>query len=119
MKQFLQQQQMKGTGLSASSSPMGAQSSPPPPPQPKESFVRRYKFMWPLLLTVNLAVGGHFLFPLFDPFNGLFKIMEFVCRMIRIFGLFCLLNVFLDIVVCGWDRLIVHFLIFQIFFSEF
>ncbi|RVX17206.1 hypothetical protein CK203_003157 [Vitis vinifera] len=61
---------MKGTGLSASSSPMGAQSSPPPPPQPKESFVRRYKFMWPLLLTVNLAVGGHFLFPLFDPFNG-------------------------------------------------
>ncbi|XP_034695250.1 uncharacterized protein LOC117921481 [Vitis riparia] len=59
VKQFLQQQQMKGTGLSASSSPMGAQSSPPPPPQPKESFVRRYKFMWPLLLTVNLAVGAY------------------------------------------------------------
>ncbi|XP_010262148.1 PREDICTED: WAS/WASL-interacting protein family member 3-like [Nelumbo nucifera] len=33
---------------------------PPPPPQPpKESFARRYKFMWPLLLTVNLAVGAY------------------------------------------------------------
>ncbi|KAK6911895.1 Helicase, C-terminal, partial [Dillenia turbinata] len=32
-------------------------SSKPPPPPPKESFARRYKFLWPLLLTVNLAVG--------------------------------------------------------------
>lgn len=32
--------------------------APPPPPPPKESFARRYKYMWPLLLTVNLAVGG-------------------------------------------------------------
>ena len=95
MKQFQQQQQMKGTGLSASSSTMGAQPSPPPPPPPpppKESFVRRYKFVWPLLLAVNLAVGGHSLFPLFYPFNRLFKIMEFVCWMIRIFGFFLLVE---------------------------
>ncbi|XP_048130012.1 uncharacterized protein LOC115737547 isoform X2 [Rhodamnia argentea] len=32
-------------------------SQPPPPPPPKESFARRYKFLWPLLLTVNAAVG--------------------------------------------------------------
>ncbi|XP_077210098.1 uncharacterized protein LOC143845604 [Tasmannia lanceolata] len=34
-----------------------SQSTPPPPP--KESFARRYKFLWPLLLTVNLAVGAY------------------------------------------------------------
>lgn len=33
---------------------------PPPSPPPKESFARRYKFLWPLLLTVNVAVGGPF-----------------------------------------------------------
>ncbi|CAA3010890.1 WAS WASL-interacting family member 3 isoform X1 [Olea europaea subsp. europaea] len=34
---------------------------PPPPPQPpKESFARRYKFIWPLLLAVNLTVGAYF-----------------------------------------------------------
>ncbi|KAK4773492.1 hypothetical protein SAY87_028511 [Trapa incisa] len=32
---------------------------PPPSPPPKESFARRYKFLWPLLLTVNLAVGAY------------------------------------------------------------
>ncbi|XP_058069279.1 uncharacterized protein LOC131218627 isoform X2 [Magnolia sinica] len=31
----------------------------PPPTPPKESFARRYKFVWPLLLAVNLAVGGY------------------------------------------------------------
>ncbi|CAG7896430.1 unnamed protein product [Brassica rapa] len=36
--------------------------APPPPPPPKESFARRYKYMWPLLLTVNLAVGGYLFF---------------------------------------------------------
>jgi hypothetical protein len=56
------------TGTSSSSSSaaaaasykMGSQSTaPPPPPQPpKESFARRYKFLWPLILTVNLSVGG-------------------------------------------------------------
>ncbi|GAB4842461.1 hypothetical protein Ancab_012434 [Ancistrocladus abbreviatus] len=34
----------------------GAASKLPDPP--KELFARRYKFVWPLLLTVNLAVGG-------------------------------------------------------------
>ncbi|KDP40782.1 hypothetical protein JCGZ_24781 [Jatropha curcas] len=37
---------------------MGSQSTAPPPPQPpEESFARRYKFLWPLILTVNLTVG--------------------------------------------------------------
>ncbi|AEE33195.1 hypothetical protein ISN45_At01g047200 [Arabidopsis thaliana x Arabidopsis arenosa] len=40
---------------------MGGGSVPPPPP-PKESFARRYKYVWPLLLTVNLAVGGYLFF---------------------------------------------------------
>ncbi|KAJ6394705.1 hypothetical protein OIU77_023833 [Salix suchowensis] len=57
----------KATASSSSSSTaaaasykMGSQSTTPPqPPQPpKESFARRYKFLWPLLLTVNLAVGA-------------------------------------------------------------
>ncbi|KAG5229204.1 zinc finger protein [Salix suchowensis] len=45
----------------AASYKMGSQSTTPPqPPQPpKESFARRYKFLWPLLLTVNLAVGAY------------------------------------------------------------
>ncbi|XP_052306034.1 uncharacterized protein LOC18094854 isoform X1 [Populus trichocarpa] len=57
------------TGTSSSSSSaaaaasykMGSQSTaPPPPPQPpKESFARRYKFLWPLILTVNLSVGAY------------------------------------------------------------
>ncbi|KAM3732254.1 hypothetical protein ACB098_11G046200 [Castanea mollissima] len=48
---------------SSSSSTMGTQSSSAPPPQPptppKESFARRYKFVWPMLLAVNLAVGAY------------------------------------------------------------
>lgn len=50
-------------------SPMGTQTTAPPPPPPpplpppKESFARRYKFVWPMLLAVNLAVGGHFSSP--------------------------------------------------------
>ncbi|KAK9726962.1 hypothetical protein RND81_05G248800 [Saponaria officinalis] len=30
-----------------------------PPEIPKESFARRYKYVWPLLLTVNLAIGAY------------------------------------------------------------
>ncbi|XP_043718625.1 uncharacterized protein LOC122666652 [Telopea speciosissima] len=32
---------------------------PPPPEPPKVPFTRRYKFLWPLLLTVNLSVGAY------------------------------------------------------------
>ncbi|KAI4381870.1 hypothetical protein MLD38_007897 [Melastoma candidum] len=32
---------------------------PPPPPPAKEPFARRYKFLWPLLLAVNIAVGAY------------------------------------------------------------
>ncbi|CAL1360771.1 unnamed protein product [Linum trigynum] len=35
---------------------------PPPPPSsqpPRESFAKRYKFMWPLLLAVNFSVGAY------------------------------------------------------------
>ncbi|KAF3958892.1 hypothetical protein CMV_016243 [Castanea mollissima] len=35
---------------------METQSSAQPPP--KESFARRYKFLWPMFLAVNLAVGA-------------------------------------------------------------
>ncbi|KAL1340687.1 hypothetical protein HN51_027160 [Arachis hypogaea] len=44
--------------------PMGTQTAaaaatapPPPPPPPKESFFRRHKFLLPVLLAVNLAIG--------------------------------------------------------------
>lgn len=74
MKQVLEQ--LKGKDFASSTPPgasassaeaaaasykMGSGSSAPPPQPPKESFARRYKFLWPLLLTANLAVGGHFL----------------------------------------------------------
>ncbi|KAG7025859.1 hypothetical protein SDJN02_12357, partial [Cucurbita argyrosperma subsp. argyrosperma] len=38
---------------------MGSASSPPLPPPTKEPFARRYKFIWPMLLTVNLGVGAY------------------------------------------------------------
>ncbi|XP_050230645.1 uncharacterized protein LOC126679724 [Mercurialis annua] len=59
IKQF--QESAPSTTASASYK-MGSQSTapPPPPPQPpKESFARRYKFIWPLLLSVNLAAGAY------------------------------------------------------------
>ncbi|KAF5727500.1 protein STU1-like [Tripterygium wilfordii] len=77
LKQCQAQQQGKGftspspsPSMASSTSAAPAQSSaaasykkgfaPPPPPQPpKESFARRYKFLWPILLTVNIAVGGY------------------------------------------------------------
>ncbi|KAL5755743.1 hypothetical protein ACOSQ2_020489 [Xanthoceras sorbifolium] len=73
LKQF--QEQHKGKDFASSMPPpppssataaaasytMGSGSSPPPPPPPKESFARRYRFLWPLLLAVNLAVGGYVL----------------------------------------------------------
>ncbi|XP_030967395.1 uncharacterized protein LOC115987923 [Quercus lobata] len=53
-------QKAKEFSTPSSSSTMGTQSSSPPqPPPPKESFARRYKFVWPMLLAVNLAVGAY------------------------------------------------------------
>lgn len=55
--------QLKPKGKDYSSPSTNPSLSPPPPPSggpptpPKESFARRYKFVWPLLLTVNLAIG--------------------------------------------------------------
>ncbi|XP_044478778.1 uncharacterized protein LOC123205801 [Mangifera indica] len=69
LKQF--QEQQKGKDFASSTTPpqsssaaatsytMGSSSAASPPPPPKESFARRYKFLWPLLLTVNLAVGAY------------------------------------------------------------
>ncbi|XP_010242201.1 PREDICTED: uncharacterized protein LOC104586613 [Nelumbo nucifera] len=50
-----QLKQHKGNQFSTPST----METPPPPQPPKESFARRYKFVWPLLLTVNLAVGAY------------------------------------------------------------
>ncbi|KAL8235296.1 hypothetical protein R6Q59_021396 [Mikania micrantha] len=48
----------------SSSSSMASQSSTSsssrvPPTPPKESFARRYKFLWPLLLAVNFSIGAY------------------------------------------------------------
>uniref|UniRef100_A0A7N2QXM9 Uncharacterized protein n=1 Tax=Quercus lobata TaxID=97700 RepID=A0A7N2QXM9_QUELO len=37
-------------------------SALPPQPPPEESFARCYKFLWPMLVAVNLAVGVHYRF---------------------------------------------------------
>ncbi|KAK2353074.1 WAS/WASL-interacting family protein [Trifolium repens] len=51
--------QLKHKSKDFSSPPvMGTQTAPPPPPPPpKEPFIRRYKFLWPMLLAVNLGLG--------------------------------------------------------------
>ncbi|GMH16013.1 hypothetical protein Nepgr_017854 [Nepenthes gracilis] len=69
VKQFQQQQQQQlkakemqssaSTAAAASSSMSGQGSASKPPEPPKESFLRRHKFLWPLLLTVNVAVGAY------------------------------------------------------------
>ncbi|CAH9066831.1 unnamed protein product [Cuscuta epithymum] len=41
-----------------SSNPTAANHAPPPPPA-KEPFLRRYRFIFPMLLAVNLAIGGY------------------------------------------------------------
>ncbi|XP_022724702.1 LOW QUALITY PROTEIN: FYN-binding protein 1-like [Durio zibethinus] len=68
LKQFQEQQKGKDSASTSSgvaaSYKMGSQTTtnppPPPPPQPpKESFAKRYKFLWPLLLAVNFTVGAY------------------------------------------------------------
>ncbi|KAJ4951340.1 hypothetical protein NE237_028172 [Protea cynaroides] len=39
--------------------PAAAAPPTPPPEPPKVPFARRYKFLWPLLLAVNLSVGAY------------------------------------------------------------
>ena len=71
---------------SSSSSTMGTQSSsapPPQPPPPKESFARRYKFVWPMLLAVNLAVGGSFLSLI--PLSSILSVCVYVSVSIYLF----------------------------------
>ncbi|OVA08442.1 hypothetical protein BVC80_209g177 [Macleaya cordata] len=69
--QLKQQSKVKGMSSSPAPNPMDPPAPPPPPPSAsssssssglpphKESFARRYKFVWPLLLTVNLAIGAY------------------------------------------------------------
>ncbi|KAE8696400.1 3-epi-6-deoxocathasterone 23-monooxygenase-like [Hibiscus syriacus] len=60
LKQF--QQKVKDIPSTSSSAAVASYTMgpPPPPPQPpKESFARRYKFLWPLLLAVNFTVGAY------------------------------------------------------------
>ncbi|XP_057455240.1 uncharacterized protein LOC130746578 [Lotus japonicus] len=55
-----QLKQSKGQHKFSSPPGMGTQTTaPPPPPPPKESFARRYKYLWPMLLAVNLGVGAY------------------------------------------------------------
>ncbi|XP_061374625.1 uncharacterized protein LOC133316852 [Gastrolobium bilobum] len=54
------QGQQKSNGFSSPPAMGTHPTAPPPsPPPPKEPFVRRYKFLWPMLLVVNLAVGAY------------------------------------------------------------
>ncbi|KAJ8773877.1 hypothetical protein K2173_009308 [Erythroxylum novogranatense] len=64
LKQFQDQKLNPPSSQSAAAASykMGSQSTSPPPspPQaPKESFLKRNKFLVPLVLTVNLAVGAY------------------------------------------------------------
>ncbi|CAN4086930.1 unnamed protein product [Withania somnifera] len=61
LKQHQQQQTSSPTPAppsSMSSSSMAGSAGPPPQP-PKESFIRRYKYLWPMLLAVNFSIGAY------------------------------------------------------------
>ena len=57
-------------------------SAPPPQPPPKDSLAQRYKFLWLMLLAVNVAVGSPFPFLIPQLCDLLFTIHVFiyVCR---------------------------------------
>ncbi|GAB2293382.1 hypothetical protein Dimus_027581 [Dionaea muscipula] len=75
IKQLQQQQQLKGKEMQSSTASQatasaaalsykgggggGGGAAVKPPEPPKESFARRYKFLWPLILGVNIAVGAY------------------------------------------------------------
>ncbi|KAL2462575.1 hypothetical protein Fot_53812 [Forsythia ovata] len=69
LKQYQQQQASAPSSMASSGSStvsQAAATAPPPPPPPhqppqppKESFARRYRFLWPLLLVVNFTVGAY------------------------------------------------------------
>ncbi|OIT08735.1 PREDICTED: probable serine/threonine-protein kinase DDB_G0278665 [Nicotiana attenuata] len=44
---------------SSMASSASARSAAPPPQPPRESFVRRYKYLWPMLLAVNFSIGAY------------------------------------------------------------
>ncbi|XP_054795145.1 uncharacterized protein LOC129300599 [Prosopis cineraria] len=58
LKQAREQQKAKAFSSPTASSSSSAMGTQPPPP-PKESFARRYKFVWPMILAVNLAIGAY------------------------------------------------------------
>ncbi|XP_055828315.1 uncharacterized protein LOC129896438 [Solanum dulcamara] len=62
LKQHQHQQASSPTPASSSmaSSSMASGAAPPPQP-PKESFIRRYKYLWPMLLAVNFSIGAYLL----------------------------------------------------------
>nr|GMC47594.1 protein STU1 [Ipomoea batatas]GMC49996.1 protein STU1 [Ipomoea batatas] len=58
---LLKQQASSSSSMAA---PLTSTGSRPPPPTyrpPKQSFARRYKFLWPMLLTVNFSMGAYIL----------------------------------------------------------
>nr|POF22777.1 protein brassinosteroid insensitive 1 [Quercus suber] len=58
LKQFQQHQTKTQQVSSPSAMDTHGSSTLPPQPPPKESFARRYKFLWPMLVAVNPTVGG-------------------------------------------------------------
>nr|POE46116.1 lrr receptor-like serine/threonine-protein kinase gso1 [Quercus suber] len=58
LKQFQEHQPKTQQVSSPSAMDTHGSSALPPQPPPKESFARCYKFLWPMLVAVNLAIGG-------------------------------------------------------------
>ncbi|XP_015061540.1 uncharacterized protein LOC107007430 [Solanum pennellii] len=43
----------------STSTPVGSAAAPPPPPPLKDSFLRRNKFLLPMILALNLSLGAY------------------------------------------------------------